>query len=671
MRTALLTALVSSLASSLTAQYTIDWSHPAADINKNGVMAARDTSDNLIAVGTRPSYLGAANIYTQKYDPSGALLWEQVDATGVQSQWEAPTWVATSTTNDIYVTGVIYTGTSNLFYNSVVVIKYDPLGNQQWRHTVGPTFIFGAYAQCVPDAAGNLYVGICGLTSGGFTLIKYDPNGNVIFNVSEAVPSAVTLTSMRLKNNRVVLVGTGSGAVHGTVATWDTSGNFLWSHLVSGYGAQDVEVDNALNTYVLTSYPDLVSPLSGRDVVIKKFDAAGDSTTQFVYDFNGTDQPVRMALVNGRLTVIGWTIPTAGGYMNWTTLQTDLSGALQWSTTYNAMLSNDEIPGWVAARDNGDVYVTGKGGPLYQGQYRQYVTLKYSNGVQEWVHTDPYYGYEGVACVLGKDSAVYVLGRGSMTVTRYIDPVPAAVVQVAPKVFLEGPFVQATALMSDALRTNGLIPLSEPYNGLGYTHTGPATGLTTAGVLSTAGNNAVVDWVLLELRDGADMTTVIRSRSALVQRDGDVVDTDGTSPVSFNAPVGSYYVAVLHRNHLACMTAIPVALSGSATTVDLTTPLTGTYGTDARKTVGAYRVLWSGDTSFNEELKYTGALNDRDPILVRVGGVVPTNTIAGYFGEDSNMDGTVKYTGANNDRDPILVNIGALVPTNTRPAQIP
>ncbi|MBK9759309.1 MAG: hypothetical protein IPO90_04880 [Flavobacteriales bacterium] len=421
MRNTFLLLLAVLFASEAQAQYTIDWSHPAADTYKVGVMAARDTSDNLIAVGTRYSYLGGAFIFTQKYDKDGILLWEQVDATGIAGLWEQPTWVTTSSTNDIYVTGYIYTGTSNIYPESVVVLKYDPQGNLQWRHTMGPVFIYGVYVRCVLDADDNLYVGVVGRTSGGFSLTKYDPSGNLLFDVSEAIPSAANLTSMRLKDDRVVLVGGTGSPVRGTVAAWDTSGNFLWSHPVTGYGAQDVEVDDALNTYVLTSYQNLISPLSQRDVVIKKFDAAGDSTTQFVYDFNGTDQPARMTLVNGRVTVIGWTVPSAGGYMDWTTFQTDLNGAVQWNATYNAMLSNDEIPGWVVARDNGDVYVTGKGGPLYQGQYRQYVTLKYSNGVQQWVHTDPYFGYEGVACVLGKDSALYVLGLGSMTVTRYID----------------------------------------------------------------------------------------------------------------------------------------------------------------------------------------------------------------------------------------------------------
>jgi len=57
--------------------------------------------------------------------------------------------------------------------------------------------------------------------------------------------------------------------------------------------------------------------------------------------------------------------------------------------------------------------------------------------------------------------------------------------------------------------------------------------------------------------------------------------------------------------------------------------------------------------------------------LVRIGGTVPTNTTAGYWLEDVNLDGVVRYTGGNNDRDPILQNIGGSTPTNTRIGQLP
>ncbi|MCB0816840.1 MAG: hypothetical protein KDB77_04890, partial [Flavobacteriales bacterium] len=93
--------------------------------------------------------------------------------------------------------------------------------------------------------------------------------------------------------------------------------------------------------------------------------------------------------------------------------------------------------------------------------------------------------------------------------------------------------------------------------------------------------------------------------------------------------------------------------------------------TQARKTVGSVQALWAGDVRFNADIKYTGSDNDRDPILQRIGGVVPTNVVSGYHPEDVDLDGNVKYTGSDNDRDPILQNIGGVVPTATRQEQLP
>jgi len=149
------------------------------------------------------------------------------------------------------------------------------------------------------------------------------------------------------------------------------------------------------------------------------------------------------------------------------------------------------------------------------------------------------------------------------------------------------------------------------------------------------------------------------------------VDMDGTSAIAFSAPAGNYFLAISHRNHLGCMSASAISLSGTATSIDFTVAGTVTYGTDARKAIGNWRVLWAGDVTFNQQVKYTGTNNDRDPILVRIGGVIPTNTVNGYFPEDVTMDGIVKYTGSNNDRDPILVTVGGTVPTNVRNGQLP
>ncbi len=239
------------------------------------------------------------------------------------------------------------------------------------------------------------------------------------------------------------------------------------------------------------------------------------------------------------------------------------------------------------------------------------------------------------------------------------------------KLKLEGPYVTATDRMSDNLRTAGLIPSTEPYTALGFTQLGGSGATLQPTALSVTGDNAIVDWVLVELRDATAPTTVLATRSALLQRDGDVVGLNGIAPVVFTGTAGSYHVAVRHRNHLGCMTGSAVALGSAPALIDLTQPGTSTYGTEARKNVNNVMVLWTGNAVPDAQLRYTGAGNDRDPILTAIGGSIPTSTLSGYRTEDTNLDGVVKYTGTANDRDAILLNVGGSLPTATRTQQLP
>lgn len=239
------------------------------------------------------------------------------------------------------------------------------------------------------------------------------------------------------------------------------------------------------------------------------------------------------------------------------------------------------------------------------------------------------------------------------------------------KAYLEGAYNAGTPAMRDDLRTGGHIPGTEPYTALGYTYVGTSGGTVAPAVLTATGDNAIVDWVVVELRSNIMPTVIQASRSALIQRDGDVVATDGASAVPFNVAAGTYRVALRHRNHLGVMTLNGVALSTTTTTVDFTSVATATFGTEATKTSGAMKLLWMGDTNFNGSVLYTGSNNDRDPILVNVGSTTPNNTTAGYLATDLNMDGSAKYTGSANDRDPVLVNIGSTTPNNTRMQQLP
>ncbi|MEO8588527.1 MAG: delta-60 repeat domain-containing protein [Flavobacteriales bacterium] len=240
--------------------------------------------------------------------------------------------------------------------------------------------------------------------------------------------------------------------------------------------------------------------------------------------------------------------------------------------------------------------------------------------------------------------------------------------------FLEGPF-NGFDMRTDLLDA-GLIPLQEPYSGLGYTFVNGGGGEITVPDELDPENDAfdVVDWVIVELRAFTFPHAVLESHACLLHRNGAITATPTGDAVEFpNSDAGDYQIAIRHRNHLPVMTLIPegITLGEWDGAVDLTLPTTGTFGADATKNIDGTMVMWMGNTDFSDNLLYVGQGNDRDPILTRIGGGVPTNTLPGYFIEDSNLDGVVRYVGENNDRDPVLSNIGGIVPTNTRTEQLP
>jgi PKD repeat protein/glucose/arabinose dehydrogenase len=251
---------------------------------------------------------------------------------------------------------------------------------------------------------------------------------------------------------------------------------------------------------------------------------------------------------------------------------------------------------------------------------------------------------------------------------RWQDCAPSVRVRTA----LQGPWDGSVNMMKDDLRTAGLVPLVEPFTAAGFTIVGGGGESTNAARLAQTGKNAVVDWVLVELRNRNNHAQIVATRAALLERDGDVVGVDGQPRLLFNVAADRYFVAVRHRNHLGVMSADSLQLGANVVGVDLTLATTRVHGTDARTILtNGKRGLWAGNALRNDLVSYTGTDNDRDAVLQQVGGVVPTNTATGYLSSDVNLDGIVRYTGGNNDRDIILQNIGGVVPTLVRMQQLP
>jgi hypothetical protein len=258
------------------------------------------------------------------------------------------------------------------------------------------------------------------------------------------------------------------------------------------------------------------------------------------------------------------------------------------------------------------------------------------------------------------------------------------------RVMLQGAFNGTD--MNDNLRAGtNLIPLSDPYRSAPYSSTFTHVNNSVAEVANASVfNNApltgdnIVDWVYVELRDnsvGNPGATIIQTRSAFVQRDGDVVDIDGVSPLYFkNLDAGAAYtVAVRHRNHLGISTdpvanlqslseAIPGGITDYTTMTDAQI-----FGTAAAYTIaGGRSLLWGGNANFNTNSRFNGLNNDKDYILTTGlggnGAAVINNT---YNSSDLNMNRVVRFNGLNNDKDFLLTTVlggaGATIRTQALP----
>ncbi|MEM9819884.1 MAG: hypothetical protein AAF985_02385 [Bacteroidota bacterium] len=218
--------------------------------------------------------------------------------------------------------------------------------------------------------------------------------------------------------------------------------------------------------------------------------------------------------------------------------------------------------------------------------------------------------------------------QSTITVVDNIDPYCNSI-KVNPKAFLEGPYDSTNGLMSDELRRQGLIPSTSPFAGTGET--------VASDVLAITGNDAVVDWILIELRSAVDQSEVLYSQAALLLRDGDIVATNGISPVKFaDATAEAYYIAIRHRNHLGVVTANTYSLSANSTSIDFSSGTTAVYGSNSQISLGGTLCLYGADTDGS------GAIDASDR-----SNVWNSRNQNGYLDSDCNLDGTVNASDRN------------------------
>jgi hypothetical protein len=217
-------------------------------------------------------------------------------------------------------------------------------------------------------------------------------------------------------------------------------------------------------------------------------------------------------------------------------------------------------------------------------------------------------------------------------------------VNVAIKVFLEGPYNSTTHLMNTTLRSNNLIPSTEPYSALrvdssltAFTHVGLGGGENQSSI-----NADIVDWVFIELYtivSPATTYSLVETKSALLQSDGKVIDpADQTKKyITFTSRASAdYIIGVRHRNHLFIKMDNPITLfcdSFSQESVDFTTTTNAVSTSKMNIATDGVKLMRAGDVNANNNITAFDILKVRD---ANVSG--QTN---GYKLRDVNMSGQV------------------------------
>lgn len=208
------------------------------------------------------------------------------------------------------------------------------------------------------------------------------------------------------------------------------------------------------------------------------------------------------------------------------------------------------------------------------------------------------------------------------------EAVPQATIHL--KLLLQGAVVPGTATMHTQLNSQNLLPTAQPFNTNPWNYPGTETVQTFT--------PDVTDWVLLEARSATNNNLILARKAALLLSNGTLKDANGNPGVTFDAlPVGSYYIAVKHRNHLAALSASPINLPNGSNcpagnACDFTLPANVTTGSQTLVNTG--NNIWAISAG---DINQDGAITYADYNAWRNGIIF----IPAYTAADITLDGAV------------------------------
>jgi PKD repeat protein len=259
------------------------------------------------------------------------------------------------------LTGVLIWGVTTNTKGQVTlewVARYD--------NTTGDT----AYALAIDNSMGNIYV------TGRSGTVSYDPSGNKLWRGQG--------------NGWEVAVAQSSGNVYVTgndgTRAFDRNGNLLWEDL--GHEGRDLTIDQLFEIIFVTGYCDVGG--QGEDFITIAYDSLGNQLWQAFYNgpVNGNDGGKAIAIDPfGKIIVAGTSegpdTPSGNHQEDYVTITYDSYGNQHWLTRYDGPGNMDDHLRAMAVDSLGNIYVTGKSGISYYGDF---TTIAYDNsGNPIWI----------------------------------------------------------------------------------------------------------------------------------------------------------------------------------------------------------------------------------------------------------------------------------------------
>jgi hypothetical protein len=299
------------------------------------VASVTDNQNNIIVTGRSENTTGY-DIFTMKYNSSGMLVWGQ-RYNGYSNGYDEPFCISADDSLNIYVTG---RSVSPGNFSSIVTIKYNSSGTQQWARRFNgdsismnkPSVIY------VNKTSGNIFItGYITTLSNGRDIItlKYDRfdalqwsrrfNGN--FNLND--------------EGRSIGIDAGENVYVSGIITLDS-----------------------LNT----------------DFVTIKYSSSGNFVRAIYYSGASlrVDSPVSMSVDSiGNCYVTGYSLLNTGGVVNeFVTIKYDSAGTQKWLSRYSPAGNN--IPVSIFINSLSEVIICGKS-RLATSSYDDFIAVKYNS----------------------------------------------------------------------------------------------------------------------------------------------------------------------------------------------------------------------------------------------------------------------------------------------------